>query len=739
MAQVINTNMASIMAQRNLNNAQKANETALQRLSSGMRINSAKDDAAGLAISTRFDAQIRGTNMGIRNANDGISLAQTAEGALGAVNDNLQRMRELAVQAANGTLNETDRAALQQEVSSLVSEVDRTVRDTNFNGTKLLDGSFDGVNFQIGANSGQTVGVTVGNMSTNVLGAAESAGASAYGNNVSLAKGDAVVNGVVIGPSFREDDKASFADKANSAIAKAAAFNLHSDETGVRAEVDVNRVEGGNMANRTTATAASAAIAINGVTVTIGIGGQDAEADRESVVAAINAKSDLTGVVAINTGDDATGVILEAADGRNITLGIATDVGTINSGASAATALGLNQNMFAGAAATLDNSASYATANTHVGGYTLRSVDGRDIEVKSATNNIANAGLVEDTYEKGVSSVSNTLANKSVGGASLPTASTAFGTSNDLLTGDLVINNTSIAATRATDDTASIAGNAGSAIALAAAINRSSEQTGVTAEVDENVMLGGTMSLATAGATAAGSFSLNGVQIQFSQTSDTGVRRQDVVAQINQVSAQTGVTAIDTGEDSKGIQLVAADGRNIVLDATGTTDMAGLQAATGIVGSATGTDVVSITKSTVTLKAAQDITVEAGTNGAAGLANSAFKAGTYGQSEGGQALKDIDISTVAGANKALEAIDNAISSVAQVRGDLGAFQNRMESTIRTQEVSSENLTGANSRIRDADFASETAELSRTQVLQQAGVSVLAQANQRPQSVLSLLG
>jgi len=139
MPQVINTNIASLNAQRNLNKSQSANQTALQRLSSGLRINSAKDDAAGLAISTRFNSQIRGLNVAVRNAGDGISLAQTAEGALGSMSDNLQRVRELAVQSANATNSDVDREALQAEVSQLLSEVSRTAEETDFNGRKLLD------------------------------------------------------------------------------------------------------------------------------------------------------------------------------------------------------------------------------------------------------------------------------------------------------------------------------------------------------------------------------------------------------------------------------------------------------------------------------------------------------------------------------------------------------------------------------------------------------------------------
>jgi flagellin len=160
MAQVINTNIASLNAQRNLNRSQGSMATSLQRLSSGLRINSAKDDAAGLAISERFTAQIRGLNQAVRNSNDGISLAQTAEGALSEVTNNLQRIRELAVQSANATNSASDRAAMQHEVAQLIDEIDRVAKQTNFNGVKLLDGSFSAQSFQVGANVGDTITVS---------------------------------------------------------------------------------------------------------------------------------------------------------------------------------------------------------------------------------------------------------------------------------------------------------------------------------------------------------------------------------------------------------------------------------------------------------------------------------------------------------------------------------------------------------------------------------------------------
>ena len=171
MAANINTNVQSLTAQRNLSMSQSQLSTAMQRLSSGLRINSAKDDAAGLAISERMSTQIRGLNQAARNANDGVSLAQTAEGALGTIGNNLQRIRELAVQSRNATNSSEDRAALQKEVAQLTSEIDRVAKDTSFNGTNLLDGSFTTKAFQVGANQGQLINIdSIQNSQVNKLG-----------------------------------------------------------------------------------------------------------------------------------------------------------------------------------------------------------------------------------------------------------------------------------------------------------------------------------------------------------------------------------------------------------------------------------------------------------------------------------------------------------------------------------------------------------------------------------------
>jgi len=180
MPQIINTNIASLNAQRNLNASQNSLATSLQRLSSGLRINSAKDDAAGLAIASRFSAQINGLNQAARNANDGISLAQTAEGSLGVISDNLQRIRELAVQSRNATNSASDRAALNAEAQQLKSEIDRVAGNTSFNGVKLLDGSFQSQVFQVGANQGETISIDqIVNASSASLGSWTATGSAA--------------------------------------------------------------------------------------------------------------------------------------------------------------------------------------------------------------------------------------------------------------------------------------------------------------------------------------------------------------------------------------------------------------------------------------------------------------------------------------------------------------------------------------------------------------------------------
>lgn len=237
MAATINTNIQSLNAQRNLSTSQNSLATSMQRLSSGLRINSAKDDAAGLAISERMATQIRGLNVATRNANDGVSLAQTAEGALSSVSNNLQRIRELAVQSRNATNSTDDRAALQKEVTQLKGEISRVAKQTAFNGTNLLDGSFTAQAFQVGANQGQTINIAgIANANIDQLGTWSKSSAAVTGAAATaftaITAGDLKINGINIGAIAAGG--AAPAQGTNVA----AAINAQSDLTGVTASAD---------------------------------------------------------------------------------------------------------------------------------------------------------------------------------------------------------------------------------------------------------------------------------------------------------------------------------------------------------------------------------------------------------------------------------------------------------------------------------------------------------------------
>lgn len=407
MPQIINTNIASLNAQRNLNSSQSANQSALQRLSSGLRINSAKDDAAGLAISTRFDSQIRGLNVAVRNAGDGISLAQTAEGALGSMNDSLQRIRELAVQSANATNSDADRQALQAEVEQMIAEVSRTASETAFNGRNLLDGSFEAT-FQIGANAGQTVDISIAELTAEKLGSAATAGVSAIGNSNALSNGDLVINGVSISASKAGDDTASTDNSSASAIAKAAAINRHSDETGVSATVNENVVSGSEMEGA----ALSGQVTINGVDIDIATT-TSSSGSRAAVVEAVNAVAEQTGVRAVNTNSDTGGVQLIAEDGRNIQVSFSTLT-------SASTGI--------------------AAAGTYEGGYTLvadAATGSVEIDGGNGTGkgDLSNAGLVRGTYDRGVASSVSEVQSSTLGATTLAAAggslTNTIGNTND--------------------------------------------------------------------------------------------------------------------------------------------------------------------------------------------------------------------------------------------------------------------------------------------------------------------
>jgi flagellin len=350
MASTINTNVASLTAQRNLGMSQTSLNTSIQRLSSGLRINSAKDDAAGLAISERFTSQIRGLNQAVRNANDGISLAQTAEGALKASGDILQRVRELAVQSANASNSAGDRQALQAEVGQLVSELDRISKTTEFNGTKLLDGSFGTQQFQVGANANQTIVAATGNLRTNVYGnnqvvaagtlAASGTGAvAAWGSN-GVSGGTLAVNGFVGSKNVSVASNATasaIADKVNAVKSETgvvATARTESSLTFATAGAYTLTLQSDNSTAQTVSFTLSAAATADGLS---------------AAVSAINDQSSKTGVTAA-LNSDGTKILLTNATGNDIFVGdtAASNAGNVtvqkldNDGGNVGTAVTLN-------------------------------------------------------------------------------------------------------------------------------------------------------------------------------------------------------------------------------------------------------------------------------------------------------------------------------------------------------------------------------------------------------------
>ena len=318
MAAFINTNTASLNSQRNLSSSQTALTTSLQRLSSGLRINSAKDDAAGLAISERMTSQIRGNDQAARNANDGISLAQTAEGDMAQIGTNLQRMRELAVQSSNASNSASDRAALNEEAQQLSSEIDRVASSSSFNGVKLLDGSFNAQTFQIGANATANDRITISSIAsarTSALGGSGTSTSTKVTGAVTtgaLAAGDVTLNGFQVGAS---SSGASAGQSASSAFSVAAAINAVSSQSGVTATAVAATKTG---AAPTAGAVTAGSFSVNGINVGAIAGGGDAIGQGANTAAAINQVSGQSGVTA--TADDTGAITLTAADGRDITI-----------------------------------------------------------------------------------------------------------------------------------------------------------------------------------------------------------------------------------------------------------------------------------------------------------------------------------------------------------------------------------------------------------------------------------
>ena len=627
MASIINTNIASLNAQRNLTVSQMSLATTLQRLSSGLRINSAKDDAAGMAIASRMTSQINGLNQAARNANDGISLTQTAEGGLATAGDLLQRMRDLAVQSANSTNSDADRASIQSEVSQLRDEIDRVAKSTNFNGISLLDGSFTAQTFQVGANNSSADHVQVNaiaNIKASALGSGMSGSASLTTGlvNTALTAGDLTLNGIQVSTAVAG---AGAGQSADSAWAAAQAINTVGNQTGVTAK-----------ANATVATE----VAVAGVAPTA------LTADLAANSFSING---------VSIGTVKFGVLFDGTTTPPTAGGPSADIAQ---GANVAEAINKVTSQ-TGVRASVDDT----------GAVTLTSLTGNNIKIE-VLGSYSAGSLLSDTG----------------------------------LTGDTVANGGTI-----------------------------------TTTTNGPNITGGTN---TDGSYTADSMRINGISVGAVSAGGT-VQGEgaNVAAAINKISGQTGVTAT-ANAITGAITLTAADGRDIVL-ADGVNGDGTAKDLTGIDPTATvgdlnlngdGTFTGSVTLSSSNLNG---IVVGGANDKYAGM--HAYEGQVAADtSAASNTLSAIDVGTANGALSALSTIDAALSQINSARAAMGAYQNRFSSVVSNLQSTAENLTAARSRIQDADFAAETAAMTRAQILQQAGIAILAQANAQSNSVLSLL-
>tara|TARA_R110001606_G_scaffold395213_1_gene567051 strand:- start:36399 stop:38258 length:1860 start_codon:yes stop_codon:yes gene_type:complete len=619
MASVINTNVASLNAQRNLTQSQSSLATSLERLSSGLRINSAKDDAAGLAISDRFTTQIRGLNQASRNANDAISLSQTAEGALGEVSSNLQRIRELAVQSANATNSSSDREAIDLEVQQRLAEIDRISSTTAFNGQKILDGTFGNAAFQVGANVGETISL---DLSTSMR-------QGAIGNTASATS---------------TIDLNTVASETGTAGTSTSAAISPTDFSTVAATLGTSTIQ------VTTAAVDADSLVVNGVTFTFAQGGSAGE----TVVDATN----------VTITRDMTGTPLTAD-----TTASALSAGIAAYKADATPAYTAFDDVTA-AASTDTVTLTYATAG-------LPSTNGNAIGTASGT--LATTNAVDATGAD-----ADTSANESItiGGTAITLDS------NITAIGDLVsvINNALTAASNTT--VVASAGTGGELVLTTTATGAAATApTPASVGTDAATMLGTIVDVAgAAGSTLT--IASGGFDIQIGDATAVSVAAGDYT------TAQSVVDAVNTALAGNATAELNDDG-------------------------------------TMSIYSSEAITVS-GTTGATTLGIPSAAVSTTG-------LTGLTVTSVSDSNDAIRRIDSALGAVSDLRSTFGAIQNRFESTISNLSTAVENLSAARSRILDADFAAETANLTRAQILQQAGTAMLSQANALPQNVLSLLG
>lgn len=744
MALTINTNVASLNAQRNLGTSQSQLAKSMQRLSSGLRINSAKDDAAGLAISDRMTSQIRGLNQAVRNSNDGISLAQTAEGALQESTNILQRMRELAVQSANDTNTASDRTSLQAEVNQLKQELDRISETTNFNGKTLLDGSLTSAQFQVGANANETISFSIASAATTALGNNSLTTNNDVGVESSIKNGSTLA---VAGGGFTDNTYAGLADRTAETFTitntsdVASTANGGTSATALATSLGANSASYSNSITFDLSAIATALGANDNETVTLELSnGRDviftydtASGSFDTIGGAGAADWSFSG-----GGSSGTTVTYSATSGSNFQIdGYAT--GTHAAGA-------ITYSKYNGTAGTVTLTAnSAAHTQTGLDGYVQRADATYNFTSSNTVKTISSTTASDTTSIVGVSAGENGM--EGIGLTSLVDGTGANIPNNVSAQTLTVVGNQGAAEVEIDEgDTASI---------IAAKVNAASADTGVTADANT------TATISDLSANGSVTFSLQGtnttaVAINATVLSDN---LTNLVTAINDQTGNTGISAT-LSADKASIVLEQTDGYDIKISnfehstaVDGTTPANGLEQTIKVTGNqGIGTVLTDGSTSGVTNDNQTDSTIVGGevtfssastfnvTSNIANNAESLFNSAAEGANVSTlQSINEIDITSVDGAANAIKSIDGALMQVDNMRGELGAVQNRFESTISNLSNISENISAARSRILDADIAQETSAMTKQNILAQAGVSILAQANQSPQLALSLLG
>jgi flagellin len=798
MTTVINTNIASQIAQNYLQNNQAAVTSAITQLSSGLAINSAADNPAGLAISTTLQAQINGQTVAQQNANNGISLAQTGQSALTQITNNLQTIRQLAVQASNASNSAANRASLNQEVQQALAQINTIASTTSFNGQNLLDGSFGTQNFQVGANAGQTIGVnlsasmetgSIGQTYSSTLSLAGTSGLASQPLSVSVGGAAAVtIANAVAGTGAGQS--------ADSAYAAAQAIN-NSNIAGLSATANNTQQFSLTTVQNTGSAAENYNLTINNVNI-FGATGQSVAAggsiSTTSVVNAINQYSSQSGVTATLNSDGS--VSLNAADGSNITVsqsgganvsgGLDNTAYTVGNGSYGS----LSSSAYAGGSSTsgeLQGTVQLQSASS----ITLSGGAAAAIQAQNTANGSAQLSSGAQTLSGGtfgLASTSLTGGQFSINGINV----TVSAPSGNLTTSQIaaaINSNSSLASVGITAD-----GSTGKLVlsSTSTPISVSGTQANsILGQTTAGNVVGTTLTDANVaaavagGSLTAGQFTINGINVtgsnlttvaglesainNNSQLQALGITASGASGafQINAnspiavkvggslaASLTPGATQTVTG--SAADSALANAGGNFTSPVTitaGEFSVNGTSVAAG-----TYTTVASLNTAIKTASGNANLTAAITAGGTLSLTTSDGSSFTIGGSGASAmlgetlatqsvssysvnqtgSLANVDVLTVADAQKTIQAVDSALNEVNTLQGQLGAVQNRFTSIISNLSSSVQNAQSAQSSIQDTNYASETSALSRAQVLSQAAQAMVAQANQLPQQVLKLL-